>query len=404
VPEVKDGDPKPMLGFIWKFFAGTVVDSLVDVAAGALLEAAAADKDGLGVPGNDARYLYYVQKDGQNNAVASHASCLIVAVAKVNNDVPHRWCIERGAERNRRNDIRNPPADVGAAFDKPCKNGMSILKTLNEDRLDRFPADDGNARELPALYAEIALYESSDKKAVRPELVNLYYPAALQRRSGVTRDLKISAQLRLPDQDKGSAVLVMLRGITPGPKGVDAKTGLYSADTLRSQGYLWTNAAAYAATSEYLATRMGYRVGPINVFSEVRETGDINRFLQALAKNFDKNKGELAKGIKGELFPPDSSVAQQAKADLAVAIEELVAAAEKAESALVAACFRPIGSNGFPNREVAITERDQLIASLRAARMKANAKGASADPKVQSFDAASLTPSCPTGSPGAGGW
>lgn len=237
VPECPS-DRSPAAGVLPAPVIGTAVDMLLDRIAGALGAAAAADRDGRAYSGTDAGYLYFGRDTGGAAPVAALAGCVIIAVA---------------------------------GDDEPAQAPLT-------------PAA------KPALLAELRLEPSRDGAAIRPRVVALYYPQALQRRAHASRDLAFTLQLRLPEQSKGANLFVLLRGLEPGRADYDA-TALGAYQTL------WTVAPAYSGR-KLTADDLGAGVGAINIHTEVRETGDTNAFLQALAASFADTRSGYAKALQ----------------------------------------------------------------------------------------------------------
>jgi len=231
-------DRPPAAGVLLAPVLGTAVDVLLDRVGGALAAAAAADRDGRAYSGTDAGYLYFGRDTGGATPAAALAGCIIVAVA-----------------------------------------GES-----QPTQLPLTPAAQ------PTLLAELRLEASRDGAAIRPRVIALYYPQPLQRRAQASRDLAFTLQLRLPEQSKGANLFVLLRGLEPGRTDYD-ETVLGAHETL------WTVAPAYTGR-ELTADDLGAGIGAVNIHTEIRETGDTNAFLQALAASFADTRAGYAKALQ----------------------------------------------------------------------------------------------------------
>jgi len=261
----------------------TGVDLLLERIAGALAAAAAADRDGLAWSGSDARYLYFghaAPGAGDGAPVAMHAGCVIVALTDAAGAGPEEWCAAHEAV----------PAE-SSAFAAACGSaGRALLAAAGADAGRAGGNGAHAAPTLPRLYAEIRLQPSRDGAALRPAIVNLHYPRALQARATATRDLAFTLQLRLPEQARGANLFVMLRGLEPGKAHYDA------AD-LASEDSLWTVATAYQGR-KLVPADIGAGLGAVNILTEIRETGDANAFLQALATSFAATRSDYEKALQ----------------------------------------------------------------------------------------------------------
>lgn len=284
LPECPSQAATPQAGLLTGALVATGVDLLLDRVAGALAAAAAADRDGLAWSGTDARYLHFgraTNAAGNAEPLAVHAGCVLVALTDRSGAHPGRWCTAHDAA----------PAESGA-FAAACGSaGRALLAAAGDEPSHGGGSDAARiAPSLPRLYAEIRLLPSRDGAAVRPAIVNLHYPVALQSRASATRDLAFTLQLRLPEQARGANVFVLLRGLEPGKAH-------YDADDLASDGALWTVATAYQGR-KLAPADIGAGLGAVNIMSEVRETGDTNRFLQALAASFAATRSEYEKALQ----------------------------------------------------------------------------------------------------------
>lgn len=259
---------------------GLAADLLLDRIASALASAASADRDGVAWSGADARYLYFGSAALGGVDVppaAALAACVVVALADQAGAQPAGWCAAHEAA----------PA-ASPAFDKTCSpEGRRLLAAAAGGVPDTGPA---GVTGLPRIYAEIRLRPSRDGAAIAPEVLNLHYPAPLQPRAARTRDLAISLQLRLPEQARGANLFVLLRDLTP------ARSPFDPAGFARS-GALWTAVPAYHGRAPAPADA-GQGLMPVNILTEIRETGDTDAFLQALAAGFGDVRPALTKALK----------------------------------------------------------------------------------------------------------
>lgn len=261
--------------------AGVAADLALDRIAAALNAAATADREGIAWAGTDARYLWFGQATGGASIdapVAALAGCIVIALTDRGNADPSLWCAAHDAA----------PA-AGPAFARACTNeGRRLLELAARD----VPGSArGAGTALPHLYAEIRLRPSRDRLAITPEVVALHYPQALQARADRTRDLAFTLQLRLPGEAKGANLFVLLRDIEPGLAGGD-EAPVYAQDAT-----LWTAPPAYAGRRPVPAD-IGAGIGPVNIALEIRETGDANAFLQALAAAFSEARPAISKALK----------------------------------------------------------------------------------------------------------
>lgn len=282
LPECPSQAAAPQAGVLTGALIATGVDLLLEAVAGSLAAAAAADRDGRAWSGTDARYLYFgraTRDAGDTAPVAVHAGCIIAAVTDRASARPDSWCATHDAT----------PANSNA-FAAACgPAGRSLLAAASDE-----PGTGGSvaraAAALPRLYAEIRLRPSRDGAAVKPEVVNLHYPQALQQRASATRDLAFTLQLRLPEQARGANLFVLLRDLEPGK-------ARYEAADLASDDSLWTVAAAWQGR-KLAPADIGAGLGAVNIATQVREMGDANEFLQALAVSFAATRADYEKALK----------------------------------------------------------------------------------------------------------
>lgn len=362
------------LGGVGEVFLGTLIQAGVNSISAALTEAAAADRNGTAVSGRQARYLYSAAAQGTGateQTVAQAAGCLIVLVP--GKDASPAFCDN--------SDVASAPALQAACMEpKPNKSGgRTILDCAADDSTADCVRDDGSSGDrppadasLPKFYAEIALQPANDLSAVRPSLVNLYYPTAFDpRRAGATRDLAITVQISSPDDKAVANVLVAVPGLVPEDRQHEAKPH----DLSRATG-LWTVLPKYNGVA--LTAKSGHRrVGAVNVNTEIRETGQLNRFLQAFAAAFEADKKKYVEAASATLLPSARENAAAADLKGKVAVAQARAALAKAQSDLEAACSKSVDDKGYVSAAQKALELDrqrQLISAawqaLRAAEVE----------------------------------
>ncbi len=259
---------------------GAAVDLVLDQLAGALASAAAADRDGVAWSGADARYLYFGRAVAGTGGtpVPSLAGCIVVALTDRAGTRPADWCA-----------AHDGAPSLSPAFDAPCApEGRKLLAAADRDT-PRTASTIGHS--LPRLYAEVRLLPSRDGAAIAPEILNLHYPQPLKARRAATRDLALTLQLRLPEQAKGANLFVLLRDLTPGKPHYDPATDFAGHDTL------WTAAPVYVGR-KLTPADAGEGMGPVNITTQIRETGDANAFLQALADAFGDFRPRVTNALK----------------------------------------------------------------------------------------------------------
>ncbi len=260
---------------------GAATDLLLDRVASALTAAATADREGVAWSGADARYLYFGHFAG--DAVSgiptpAAAGCVVIALTDGAGSQPAAWCAAHDAA----------PA-VSPAFEVPCApEGRRLLGAATRD-VPQAAAAAGGA--LPRLYAEIRLRASRDGAAIAPQVLNLHYPAPLQPRAAATRDIAFTLQLRMPGEAKGANLFVLLRDLAPGKPRYEPATDLAQADSL------WTAVPAYSGR-KLTPADAGEGLAPVNIVTEIRETGDTNAFLQALAAGFGRARPVIEKALE----------------------------------------------------------------------------------------------------------
>jgi hypothetical protein len=108
---------------------------------------------------------------------------------------------------------------------------------------------------------------------------------------------------------------------------------------------------------------------------EIRETGDINAFLQAFAKAFGDGKQAYTDALKSQLLPSLREKAEVTEAKGEAAIAEKKVAAEKAWVDLLTACNKPADGtkDAYPNQAIKDADIARLTMNVTAARLSANA-------------------------------
>lgn len=267
------GLPAPVLG--------GAADLLLDRIAAALTAAATADREGVAWSGTDARYLHFgraLGADAGGPPAAVLAGCVVVALVEGAGSRPAGWCA-----------AHDTAPGASPAFDAPCSPEGRRLLAAAERGLSLSRSAGGGA--LPHLYAEVRLQPSRDGKAIAPRVANLYYPHALQVRPAATRDLAFTLQLRLPGETKGAGLFVLLRELVPGKPLYDPEIDLAPAGTL------WTAVPAFSGR-ELTPADAHEGLTPVNIVTEIRETGDTNLFLQALAAAFGAAREVIEDALK----------------------------------------------------------------------------------------------------------
>jgi hypothetical protein len=260
---------------------GAATDLLLDRVASALTAAATADREGVAWSGSDARYLYFGHIAGEavgGIPTPSLTGCVVIALTDRASSQPAAWCAAHDAA----------PA-ASPAFNVPCTpEGRRLLAAATRD-VPQAEAAGGGA--LPRLYAEIRLRASRDGAAIVPQALNLHYPAPLQPRASATRDLAFTLQLRLPGEAKGANLFVLLRDLAPGKPRYEPDTDLAQNDSL------WTAVPAYSGR-KLTPADAGEGLAPVNIVTDIRETGDTNAFLQALAAGFGRARPALGMALE----------------------------------------------------------------------------------------------------------
>lgn len=286
--------------------AGTVVDWM----SSALAEAAKQDREGKATKGTSPAYLWWYQTDKQTRGLMS---CAVVTLSQSH---PKTWCETEGPFKK---DAQNV-CDYFKAGDSPA-NQPPMLS----------PASWSKKNDLPAFYAEIALEASADKRGVLPKLVALYYPKGIHGgkfANAQPRTIQLTVSAATPDGTSAlGSLVVRLDKAVPNEK--------VQLDNEIASGGARVWAAALGLPEKYTPPESSGSIFPVNVSAEVREIGDPNKFLQALAAAFVSQKDAIKEELKAKI------VAATTEADPAAAqsaYDAQAAAVYAAEAKVRAAC------------------------------------------------------------------
>lgn len=257
--------------------------SLIDWLGSALDEAAKADREGKATKGTSPAYLWWHDKKSGERRLMS---CLVVTLS---NSDPKSWC-----------DHSDSPFDKNGAI---CKYFEDKDAAVNQTP-GLSPANWAMGTSLPAFYAEVQLEAATDKRGVLPKVVALYYPKGIHGRKFANdkpRTLQFTVAAATPEGSSAlSSIVVRLENLTPAAATV--RTG---GDIPATGGRVW--AAALAIPEKYTAPDGGSII-PVNVSAEVREIGDSNIFLQAMAKAFAGQKDALKEQAKAQIAAATAEV------------------------------------------------------------------------------------------------
>lgn len=401
-----DGFLSPIISFL----ISTLVDTGFNLVSDAVTKAAEADSKGTTIESSAPRYLYFTLKAEEVNGelppgvkkgdlLTPISTCLVVAVIDFKDAAPpDKWCSLDHSEY--------------PAISKGCGTRSNIYERLNTTCIadsacnphiqdKRFKA---TGDQLPKFYAEIQLTESIDNLALKPEVVNLYYPVAFDGKSDKPRDLAISINATAPDGK--TAILstaLKLNGMTPGKNTNSTELG--------RQEWLWATAKKYSRTSasektlleklfayKQLGPVLGHRLGPANMTGTIHEVADPNKFLQAFAKAFNANTGTLSKSLKDDLTAVATGTDKVSDLESEADFDEKVAAVQKALQDWRAACAKPVGPGDkeFKTDAEKKAEESRLKNVYSSKRKKAEAKGIAIGKELDSSLKIDPNLDCPT--------
>ena len=257
--------------------------SVIDWLGSALDEAAKADREGKATKGTSPAYLWWHNgKSGERKLM----SCMVVVLS---NSTPESWCA-----RN------NSPFKKDGAI---CKYFEDKNAPVNQTP-GLSPANWVLGTALPAFYAEIQLEAATDKRGVLPKLVALYYPKGIHGRKFTNdkpRTLQITVAAATAEGGSAlSSIVIRLEDIAP---DTQIQTG---TEVPTAGSRVW--AAALAIPEKYTPPEGGGAIIPVNVSTEIREIGDPNVFLQALAKAFASQKDALKEQAKAQIAAATAEV------------------------------------------------------------------------------------------------
>ncbi len=339
-------------------FLGTLIEAGVESISNALTEAARADREGTAVKGSSAAYLFVARNTGVAKVQPLTAECVILALSNVQE--PVQYC--------------SPDASLPAPLSKACAHGKDVLKHLNCHYVSGSAAESAPrcappttaVSDLPQIYAEIALVRATDHTGVKPDLVNLYYAAALDPgRSTPERDLAISVEIATPDGKSAGNFLLTLRNVVP----TDDPGHTY--DHQEWDG-LWMVMPDYSGRT-LVEADAGLKVGAVNLSAEIRETGKLNKFLQAFAGAVEKDKADYKKAISEAALSSKREEASVEGQKGQAAVDKAAAAAQKAVVDFLKACAK----TDYASDEVKTADLERLrslvssaYASLRAVEIE----------------------------------
>jgi hypothetical protein len=266
---------------------GLGVDYVVDSISSALTEAATADRDGVAKSGVTPTYLYRFEKKGSPPRMAR---CLVVALAP---NGPRDWC-EAVPFKNAR--------ACETETNTNGENHTRFARLLSPVNGTHAPTGVGEI----ALYLEVSLVPSNDQSAYVPRATTLYYLQSVSgesRKFGGTkpRNLTITASATTPDGKPAlSTIHLHFRELVPSNRLLfrdgDAPNSVLDKVFPPSWG-----AAVKPPAYDAAPGSADHRLFPVNLAIELREIGDPNIFLQALAKAMSANKGKVASEAKARL-------------------------------------------------------------------------------------------------------
>lgn len=302
---------------------GGVVDTIIGFGVDAIFsslfksirEAAKADRDGKTFSTAHAWNFFSLERSAKDKPwdkeTIKRAQCIVIARGS-HRDSGATWCPDSVPGGN-------------AEMAKACKYPMRVNPVAELLKLEK-----------PSFFTQIELRSASASGAMVGDLTYVWYPLALTRRGGGTRDLLIGAALRKPHADipKGDVYAQFtfpLKKLKPGETVVlDAS----SRWQLPFHGFAPAEPSAEVLQKAKSTDAVRLLFGPVNLDVFVQETGDLNKVLQTLDKLLDKTdiEGQIAGGVKSMVVP---GLREAAEAQ-AVAAEN--AAANAANTARLSLC------------------------------------------------------------------
>lgn len=324
---------------------GGAIDFLFDKVGTALAEAAKADKEGIATIGKSPSYLLEGRlPDADNKSTYALRSCLVVSLS---NSSPDEWCAH---EPFKSDTMCTGTVDI---FDTDEKK-TSVPRVQG---LLNFP--DGvpqrSGKDIPKFYAEIHLLSAPGSTAFIPQLQALYYPKGIHDSRKFSGDRKRDLSIKLTGTTPAGkpavgTINVILKDVVPSAELLDRKDSGSTAILDGTEKPLWVAVAPQPKQLPGVDAGTGFN--PVNLAAEVREIGDSNAFLQALAVAFAKNQEEISKELKSQILPGQVEKAEATKnlQDIsnASALAAAVAKAYESEAKLVSACTVP--TNAEPNK------------------------------------------------------
>lgn len=314
---------------------GMGVSYVIDQVGSALARAAEADKSGRATQRTVPAYLYTIVRpsDSGDPGVIDAPGCLVTSLA---DSPPKAWCA-------------HPPLSNSEA----CIGQLTVDSAIKP--VFAVPPPVGTSK--PAFYAEILLVPSNDAVGIMPMLVALYYPSGLHDskkfKGNRPRDLSITVSAAGPGGEASlSSVNVILKDLIPSERLVVRKVKRGSGGSLTDVSPdstldkaivpLWH---AVAKAPVKASGKKGESIFPVNLSVEVREIGEPNIYLQALAAAFAKNKDLLTSEARSALIPSVAAAEEKSAEEVKLASEATfntaVADAFKAEPSLQVACVKP---------------------------------------------------------------
>jgi hypothetical protein len=349
---------------------GLGVDYVVDRLSKAIADAAAVDKNGKSKTATIPTYLYQFVKPKE---IGDINRCLIIASAP---SQPVAWCDAGSPFQNTHVCADVQTGDVKTSDVKTSgKIEKALVASLRE--VSGAPAPHGTGQ--PILYAEIELLPSNDLTAFIPRLQALLYSAGLnsddRKFNGLKpRDLSISASAKTPSGEQAfSALQIYLKGVIPSSQLI-VRQGAFSPELDKGIAPQWFSVIKSPVIQDTPdASKNG--VVPINLSIELREVGDPNVFLQALAAATSKYSTTLDTEIKSKL--PGAMAAAEAtqKAtdlDNSSKYESTLSSAYGALSAFQASCSKLSAGLSNTNNSDAM-EKAYALASAQIAVRKLEA-------------------------------